>query len=56
MADAQVKLHQRLEVGGAAVRDEESRRALRGLYSANATVQLAPKTFVLGDSPTARRS
>jgi uncharacterized repeat protein (TIGR01451 family) len=47
-ADAQVKVHPRVEVGGAAVRDENPQGEY-GLYSANATVQLAPRTFLLGE-------
>jgi uncharacterized repeat protein (TIGR01451 family) len=47
-ADAQVKVHERVEVGGAAVRDENPQGDY-GLYSANATVKLGPKTFLLGE-------
>jgi len=47
-ADAQVKATPWLEVGGAAVRDENP-LGHYGLYSANTTVKLAPKTFVIGE-------
>jgi uncharacterized repeat protein (TIGR01451 family) len=47
-ADAQVKVTERVEVGGAAIRDENPLGAY-GLYSANATVKLAEKTFLLGE-------
>ena len=47
-ADAQVKATPWLEVGGAGVRDENPLGSY-GLYSANATVKLAPKTFVIGE-------
>jgi len=47
-ADAQVKATSWLEVGGAAVRDENP-LGHYGLYSANTTVKVAPKTFVIGE-------
>lgn len=47
-ADAQVKVTERVEVGGAAIRDENPFGPY-GLYSANTTVKLAEKTFLLGE-------
>jgi uncharacterized repeat protein (TIGR01451 family) len=47
-ADGQVKPASWLELGGGAVRDENP-LGTYGLYSANATVRLAPKTFVIGE-------
>ena len=47
-ADAQVKLHERVEVGGAAVRDENPQGKL-GLYSGNATLRLAKRTYLMGE-------
>ncbi len=46
--DAQLKLHDRVEVGGSAVRDENPLN-LYQLYSANTTLQLAPQTFFFGE-------
>ena len=47
-ADAQGKVAPWLEVGGAAVRDENPLGAY-GLYSANTTVKVGPKTYVMGE-------
>ena len=47
-ADAQVKANERVEVGGAVVRDENPQGEY-GLYSGNATVKLGPKTFAVGE-------
>jgi large repetitive protein len=47
-ADAQVKVAPWLEVGGAVIRDENPVGDY-GLYSANATVKVAPKTFLIGE-------
>ena len=46
--DAQVKLHDRLEVGGSYVRDENPQDKA-DLASANVTVKLAEKTFAIGE-------
>ena len=47
-ADGQVKINDRLEVGGSAVRDENPQGAY-GLYSANTTVRVAEKTFLMAE-------
>lgn len=47
-ADAQVKVTDRLEVGGAAVRDENP-QAPYSLYSVNSTVKLGSNTYLLGE-------
>ena len=46
--DAQAKMTSWLEVGGAAVRDENPLGSY-GLYSGNTTLKLAPKTFLIGE-------
>ncbi|MEW6156818.1 MAG: SdrD B-like domain-containing protein [Verrucomicrobiota bacterium] len=47
-ADGQVKLAERVEIGGSAVRDENP-LGLYELYSANSTIKLGPRTFLLGE-------
>ena len=47
-ADAQVKVHERVEVGVSIARDQNPLAPYQ-LYGANATVKLAPKTFLLGE-------
>ena len=47
-ADAQVKLHERVEVGVSMARDQNPVAPYQ-LYGANATVKLAPKTFLLAE-------
>ena len=47
-ADAQGKVTKWLEVGGAAVRDENP-TGHYGLYSANTTLKLAPNSYVIGE-------
>ncbi len=47
-ADGQVKVTSHLELGGAAVRDENPLGSYN-LYSANSTLKLAPKTFLIGE-------
>ncbi len=47
-ADGQVKLNEHIEVGGSVVRDENP-LAEYHLYSANSTIKLAKKTYVLGE-------
>lgn len=47
-ADAQGKVTSWLEVGGAAVRDENP-QGHYGLYSANTTVKFAPNSYVIGE-------
>ena len=47
-ADAQVKLHERIEVGVSMARDQNPVAPYQ-LYGANATVKLAPKTFLLAE-------
>jgi uncharacterized repeat protein (TIGR01451 family) len=47
-ADGQVKVSERLELGGSAVRDENPLGHYE-LLSANSTVKLGPKTFLLGE-------
>jgi len=46
--DVQVKLHDRIEVGGSYVRDENPLDGIE-LGSVNATVKLAEKTFLIGE-------
>lgn len=46
--DAQVKVTDRVEVGGSAVSDENPRLPYR-LYSANSTVDLGRKTYLMGE-------
>ncbi|KAF0174490.1 MAG: hypothetical protein FD161_3553 [Limisphaerales bacterium] len=46
--DAQLKLTERVEVGGSAVRDENPLNHYQ-LYSANMTLKLAPQTFLFGE-------
>ena len=47
-ADAQWKMFKHIEVGGSGVRDENPRDRY-GLYSANTTLKLTEKTFLLGE-------
>ncbi len=47
-ADAQFKLTPQIELGGAAVRDDNPLGGY-GLYSANTTFKVAPKTYILGE-------
>lgn len=47
-ADAQVKVHERVQIGGAFARDEDPRDHY-GLYSGNAVFELAKKTFLFGE-------
>jgi uncharacterized repeat protein (TIGR01451 family) len=47
-ADAQWKMFKHIEVGGSGVRDENPRDRY-GLYSANTTLKLTEKTYLLGE-------
>ena len=47
-ADGQVKVNERIEVGGSAVRDENPLGHYE-LFSANSTLKLGPKTFLMSE-------
>ncbi len=47
-ADGKVKVHERVELGGGVVRDENPLDNFQ-LYSANATIKLAEKTHLIGE-------